>query len=76
MKIIQLKSGGSFGVRQDWVYEPQKQPKISREASETEYNLCSTECRYYWIVRINVSWLMDPISAFVLHPGNLRLLDT
>ena len=23
-----------------------------------------------------VSWLMDSISAFVLHPGNLRLLET
>ena len=52
MRIDQLKSGGSFGVRQYCVYEQQKQPKISREASETEYNLCCRECRYHLIVRI------------------------
>ena len=52
MRIDHLKSGGSFGVRQYCVYEPQNSQKILRQASKKEYNLCCRECRYRLIVRI------------------------
>ena len=52
IKIDHLKSGGSFGVRQYCVYEPQNSQKILRQASKKEYNLCCRECRYRLIVRI------------------------